>query len=54
MTNYAAIVTDVCNGYTYRTATATTKERARKLAEQLVVRKNIDYADIDVMTLSIL
>lgn len=54
MKTYAAIITDVPNGYTYKTAVVTTVKRAKKLAQDFVIRKNIDYADIEVVTLDIL
>jgi len=54
MKTFAAIITDVPNGYTYKTAVVTTAKRAMKLAQDFVIRKNIDYADIEVVTLDIL
>lgn len=43
---FIGIITDVPNGYTYRTRFANTKLQARRLAYALVNSKNIDYADI--------
>lgn len=50
--NYIGIINDIPNGYTYRTALTTTKERAQKLAREFVSRKNIDYADISIITVN--
>lgn len=50
MKKFVGIINDIPNGYTYRTALALTEKDAKKLARDFVSRKNIDYANISVLT----
>ena len=49
---YAGIISDIPNGYTYKTAIVSTEKRARKLAVEFINRKNLDYCDICVVTIN--
>lgn len=48
---YFAIISDLANGYTYRTRLAVTRDKARKLANDFIMRKNIDCCNIDIVQL---
>ena len=49
---YAGIISDVPNGYTYKTAIVSTETKARQLAVEFINRKNLDYCDICVVTIN--
>lgn len=49
---YAGIISDMPNGYTYKTAIVSTEKRARQLAVEFINRKNLDYCNISVITIN--
>jgi len=51
---FIGIISDIANGYTYKTAFVDTKALANSLAKDFVSRKNIDYATIDVVEVSVM
>ena len=49
---YIGVISDVASGSTYKTKLATTKDRAWRLADDLVYNKNLDYANISVVAVN--
>ena len=49
---YAGIISDVPNGYTYKTSIVSTEKKARQLAVEFINRKNLDYCNITVITIN--
>ena len=49
---YIGVISDVTTGSTYKTKLATTKDRAWRLADDLVYNKNLDYANISVVAVN--
>ena len=49
---YAGIISDIPNGYTYKTAIVSTEKKARQLAVEFINRKNLDYCNISVITIN--
>jgi len=54
MKKFVGIINDIPNGFTYKTALVDTRDRAKKLAYEFVNRKNIDYADINVISVVVM
>ena len=54
MKKFVGIITDIPNGFSYKTPLANTRDRAKKLAHEFVNRKNIDYCDVTVVTVDVM